>query len=139
MFLIQVRKVIGVFFGAYSRIRSIMLTLTAILFTTLYTGLLYSIIYTFFESFPLIYIDVYHFSPGSNALAFLSIFISLFFLAVPTYVLYFRYRVESRIKKHGMGPPEDFLKIGLYPCFCTPIGLFIFGSSPPFQLIAIHL
>lgn len=89
------------------------------------------IVYTFFESFPLVYQNVYGFSSGSQGLAFFAVFIALL-VVVPLYLLHFRYRVESKIKTSGMGAPEDLLKIGLFPCFITPIGLFIFGK--PFTL-----
>jgi hypothetical protein len=107
--------------------------LIAILYTTIYTSLLYAIIYSFFESFPLVYIDVYGFSTGSMGIAFLSIFVGISII-VPLYMLQFKYTVEAKIKKHGMGAPEEFMKMALYTSFLAPAGLFIFGTLLPFLI-----
>jgi MFS transporter, DHA1 family, multidrug resistance protein len=97
-----------------------------VLFTTVFTGLVYGILYTYFEAFPLVYQEVYKFSPGVLGLAFLAFFVSQM-IYVPVWVFQHRYIFEKRIKLHGMGPVEDFLKEALYGCFLLPISLFIFG------------
>ena len=45
----------------------------SILFITIYTALMYGIYYSFFEAFPFVYGDMYHFSNGEQGLAFLSL------------------------------------------------------------------
>jgi len=48
----------------------------AVLFTNVYTMLVYGIYYSFFEAFPLVYPVMYHFNPGEAGLAFLPIVIA---------------------------------------------------------------
>ena len=36
----------------------------AVLFTTLHTGLIYGLLYTYFEAFPIAHVSVYHFGLG---------------------------------------------------------------------------
>jgi DHA1 family multidrug resistance protein-like MFS transporter len=47
----------------------------SILFINLYTALVYGIYYSFFESFPLVYIGMYGFSIGIMGVVFVSIII----------------------------------------------------------------
>ncbi|RMX77388.1 hypothetical protein D0868_16623 [Hortaea werneckii] len=44
-----------------------------ILYADIYSSLCYAIFYSFFESFPFVYSDIYGFSPGEQGLAFLSV------------------------------------------------------------------
>lgn len=99
----------------------------AVLFTTVFTGLIYGILYTYFEAFPLVYQEEYGFSPGILGIGFLTMFASQL-IYVPIWMLQHRYIAERRTKLHGMGPVEDFLKEALFPCFLIPVGLFIFGK-----------
>jgi DHA1 family multidrug resistance protein-like MFS transporter len=47
----------------------------SILFINLYTALVYGIYYSFFESFPLVYIGMYGFSIGIMGVVFISVII----------------------------------------------------------------
>lgn len=99
----------------------------AVLYTTFYTGLVYGIFYTYFEVFPMVYGDIYGFSLGSQSLCFLAVAVTQ--AIVPAvYLCYFKFVFEARIKKHGMGPIEDFLVPGLAAAWLLPAGLFIFGK-----------
>jgi DHA1 family multidrug resistance protein-like MFS transporter len=106
-------------------------------FTTIYTALVYGIFYSFFESFPLVYTELYRFNLGESSLPFLAVIVSLA-IAMPLYLGYYRWFVEPRVKVNGFGPPEERLIPGLFATFCVPIGLFIFGESPdPCMLIIV--
>ena len=83
--------------------------------------------YSFFESFPLVYPEIYHFNLGESCLPFLAIVVGLL-ICVPAYVAYYYYIVEPRVKVNGFGPPEDRLIPGLFCTFFVPIGMFIFGE-----------
>jgi DHA1 family multidrug resistance protein-like MFS transporter len=102
----------------------------AVLFTTLYTGLIYGLIYTYFEAFPIAYVNVHHFDLGELGLTFLSILVSLL-VAVPVYMIYFRVVVEQRLFKNlseGVGSLEQFLLAGVWVSWVLPAGLFLFGK-----------
>ncbi|OOF98667.1 hypothetical protein ASPCADRAFT_162317 [Aspergillus carbonarius ITEM 5010] len=98
----------------------------AILFVNVYTSLIYGIYYSFFEVFPLVYIDMYHFNLGQMGLVFLSIAVALA-IAVPLYFLYLNKVFEPEIRTQGLMSPERRLIPALFACFLPPIGLFLFG------------
>jgi len=98
----------------------------AIGFTAGYIALCYSIYYSFFEVFPIVYMERYGFSLGELGLTFLSIIASTV-IAIAGYYSYLYYVVEPDIKAHGFGKPERRLIPALYASFLLPIGLFIFG------------
>lgn len=100
----------------------------AVLFTTFFTGLIYGIFYTFFEVFPIVYGEIYHFTISSIGLSFLTVIIAVV-VSTPLYMLYFRSRMEPRIVKFGNGTPEFYLAASMWTCWLLPAGLFIFGES----------
>jgi len=99
----------------------------AIGFTAIYTALVYGIYYSFFEAFPLVYIDMYGFNLGVMGLCFLSITVGVI-IAIAIYWAYNYIKVEPEIRAYGLGPPERRLIPALVASFLCPIGLFIFGS-----------
>lgn len=105
----------------------------AVLFTTVYLALGYSIYYSFFESFPLVYQRIYSFGLGATALAFLSIAGGLM-VTSPILIWYMRHS-EKRLAKMDTVPPEERLPPGIAGSVLIPVGLFIFGW---FSSQAIH-
>ncbi|OCL02965.1 MFS general substrate transporter [Glonium stellatum] len=100
----------------------------AMLFTTIYTALIYGIYYSFFESFPLVYQGIYGFNLGQIGLAFLAVLVGLI-VAVIVYCAYFYFIADPKMAKAEPGtvPPEARLWPGLVATFAIPIGLFIFA------------
>lgn len=100
----------------------------AVLFSTVYTALIYGIYYSFFESFPLVYQDIYGFNLGELGLAFIAVLIGLI-VAVVVYCAYFYFIGDPKMAKMEPGtvPPEARLWPGLVATFFIPVGLFIFG------------
>ncbi|KAF2398427.1 MFS general substrate transporter [Trichodelitschia bisporula] len=98
----------------------------AVGFTALYTSLIYGIYYSFFEAFPLVYNEMYHFNLGEAGLAFLSITVGVF-LSIVSYWSYVRFVMEPDIMKNGLGAPEKRLVPALFASLLCPAGLFIFG------------
>lgn len=95
-------------------------------FTAGYVALCYGIYYSFFEAFPLVYMDLYGFNVGEMGLTFLSITVGVI-LSIILYYAYIWYVVEPDIRAHGLGAPEKRLIPALASSFLLPIGLFIFG------------
>ncbi|KAF2716178.1 putative caffeine resistance protein 5 [Polychaeton citri CBS 116435] len=98
----------------------------AIGYTAFYISLCYGIYYSFFEAFPLVYIDLYGFGIGEMGLTFLSITVGVV-VSVIAYYLYLYYKVEPDIVKYGLGAPEKRLIPAIFSSFFLPAGLFIFG------------
>jgi DHA1 family multidrug resistance protein-like MFS transporter len=98
----------------------------AVAFTALYTALIYGIYYSFFEAFPLVYIDMYGFTLGKMGLTFLAISVGVI-IAIAMYWAYLYFSVIPWVKANGFASPERRLLPALLFTWLCPIGLFIFG------------
>ena len=98
----------------------------SIAFTSVYTALMYALFYSFFEAFPLVYIDIYHFNLGELGVVFLSAAVG-FGIGTLVYMSWIKWYSTPRIAKNGFGSPEDALLPGLGAAFLMPIGMFIYG------------
>ncbi|EXJ77123.1 hypothetical protein A1O3_10281 [Capronia epimyces CBS 606.96] len=98
----------------------------ALLFMTLYMGLIYAILYSFFESLPLVYPVMYGFSPTSTSLIWLvtapAVTIGFFFHCV-----WLSKRVQSKIQRGTFGELEGFLEMGVVGGILMPLSLFMFA------------
>ncbi|KAH9221510.1 major facilitator superfamily domain-containing protein [Leptodontidium sp. 2 PMI_412] len=98
----------------------------AVLFSTVYTSLLYGIFYSFFESTPQVFPKIYHFSLGASGLPYLSATVAILVIS-PIYMGYWYFFVERPLAVKGLGPPEDRLKVGLVGSVIIPSGLFLYA------------
>ncbi|QIW99372.1 hypothetical protein AMS68_004890 [Peltaster fructicola] len=98
----------------------------AIAYVTFYTALVYGIYYSFFEAFPIVYVERYGFSLGELGLAFLSIIVAVV-IAIAIYYSYLHWVIDPDMKKNGPGLPERRLIPALFASILLPVGLFIFG------------
>ncbi|KAK8022747.1 MFS general substrate transporter [Apiospora rasikravindrae] len=96
-----------------------------ILLVDLYAGLLYGVLFLWFESFPLVYGDIYHFSSGQQGLVFLGIFVFAA-ITIPLFLIWTRYRIVPKMRD-GTFVPESLLPPTFVGCFALPICLFWFG------------
>src|SRR5947207_15505919 len=96
------------------------------LFTNLYTALVYGIYSSASEELPILCVGSYGFNLGQMGLTFLSISVSVA-LAIPSYWAYTYYIVEPEIKTKGITVPERCLIPALFVSFLLPAGLFMFG------------
>ncbi|TRM59986.1 major facilitator superfamily domain-containing protein [Schizophyllum amplum] len=108
----------------------LMLTEPIVLSLNVYIALIYSILYVWFESFPLVFEGVYGFSLGIEGVAYVGILVG----AVVTYACYCVYAkliMESLFEPDERGCvrmiPEDRLPPAFVGCWCIPICMFFFG------------
>ena len=99
-----------------------------VMYSTVYTGLTYGIYYSFFESFPMVFNDIYGFNLGQIGFAFLSVLAGLA-VAVALLCGYLYFIAPKKFSKLDPMPPEARLFPGLFATFLIPIGLMIFGPS----------
>ncbi|KAK4547242.1 hypothetical protein LTR36_000897 [Oleoguttula mirabilis] len=92
----------------------------------LYIALIYGILYIWFESFVIVFIDIYGFTLGEEGLAYLGILAGAF-LVIPPFFLYLKYYLEPRFDENGDIKPEERLIPAFVGGFCIPICLFWFG------------
>lgn len=97
-----------------------MLTLLCI-----YSGLILSLLYLFFVSYPYVFRTVYDFNEQQTGFAFIGLSVGCL-LAGPTVIVNKRY-VTRQIEKRGEYQPELQLPQTVIGAIIIPIGLFIFG------------
>lgn len=103
-----------------------MLTHPAVAFANIYTCLIYGLYYTFFESFPRVYLGVYHFTYMQTGLAFSSITLGALLGTLVFLPWAFRWAKLAKSTPPA-SRPERCLVPGLYASFVVPCGLLIFG------------
>lgn len=94
----------------------------------LYIALIYGLLYLWFESFPIVFIGIYGFSPGTEGLAFLGILLGSFIVMVPFFIYNHKY-VEPQFNDRGQLRPEIRLQPAFVGAFLIPVCLFWFGWS----------
>lgn len=99
----------------------------AILFTNVYTGLVYAIYYSFFEVFPLVYPPIYGFNLEETSITFVCIIVASI-IGATSYILYQRLYLIPDIQKNGFRAPENRLVPSLWAIIFPTIGLFLFGK-----------
>ena len=110
-----------------------LLTDAVVLVISIYTSLLYAIIYDFFVIIPFAFVSIRRFKPESIGLIYLTLFIG-FAMAAGNY-LFIQGAINRRIgAKSGKTtlPPETSLIHAIYGCALAPVGLFLFAWTVPF-------
>ncbi|KAF4342725.1 Caffeine resistance 5 [Fusarium beomiforme] len=100
-----------------------------IVFTlNLYIALIYGLLYIWFESFPIVFREIYGFSLGIQGLAFLGILIAVF-IVLPPFIWYQHKYIEPKFNEDGELKPEWRLPPSFVGAFAILICLFWFGWS----------
>ena len=99
-----------------------------VFFLNLYIALVYGLLYIWFESFPIVFIEIYHFNLGQEGLAFLGIFVGAL-IVIPPYFLWLYFVQEKQMNENGECLPEKRLLPACVGGFAIPICLFWFGWS----------
>ncbi|KAL6716876.1 GTPase-activating protein [Lecanora helva] len=94
----------------------------------LYLALIYGLLYLWFESFPIVFFNIYHFTLGTEGLAFLGILIGTWIIMIPYFYYNYKY-VEPQFDASGRLRPEIRLQPAFVGAFLIPICLFWFGWS----------
>lgn len=92
----------------------------------LYIALIYGIQYIWFESFPIVFVDIYGFSLGKEGLAFIGILLGVV-VVLPPFFWYMHKFVEPKFNDKGELKPEYRLPPAFAGALCIPICLFWFG------------
>ncbi|KAL4954121.1 major facilitator superfamily domain-containing protein [Aspergillus filifer] len=92
----------------------------------LYAGLLYGILFLWFESFPIVFGDIYGFSSGEAGLAFLGILVFTI-LTAPLYLLWLNKSLIPKMKSGTGFKPEMVLPPTFIGAVALPICLFWFA------------
>jgi DHA1 family multidrug resistance protein-like MFS transporter len=107
--------------------RAFVLTFTEpiVLLMDLYAGLLYGVLFMWFESFPVVFGGIYKFTSGQQGLVFVGILVFTL-ISVPLYLVWVGKSLVPAMKS-GKFKPEMTLPPAFVGCFVLPICLFWFG------------
>ncbi|KAJ7147655.1 major facilitator superfamily domain-containing protein [Mycena crocata] len=114
-------------------VRPLVLSMEPVLmFANVYSGFIYAIFYLWFEAFPLVFSEIYHFNQGVSGLPFLGFLVSGS-ITYTVYCLYQMYHIAPRYARAAAAnkqvPPEIKLEIGLMASIFIPASVLIFGFA----------
>lgn len=105
---------------------SLLITEPIILALDLYIALIYGVLYIWFECFPIVFVDIYHFSLGTLGLAYLGLLTGIIVVFAP-FIWYHHKYTEPKFNENGELKPELRLPPAFFGAFAIPICLFWFG------------
>ena len=101
-------------------------------FCSLYIGFNFSVLFGFFDAFPIVFQGVYGFDLGKSGLTWLAVLVGCFFavatvIVVDHYTFRREYQDSLREGRGGLIAPEHRLYTAMVGSLGLPIGLFWFG------------
>jgi MFS transporter, DHA1 family, multidrug resistance protein len=97
-----------------------------VLALNLYIGLIYALLYIWFESFPIVFIGIYRWREQLLGLSFLGIFVGAL-ITIPPFFAYMYWVQEPKYNDKGELKPEQRMPVAIFGAFLVPICLFWFG------------
>ncbi|KAF2472291.1 benomyl/methotrexate resistance protein [Lindgomyces ingoldianus] len=94
----------------------------------LYIALIYGLLYIWFESFPIVFVEIYGFNLGQEGLAFLGLLVGAL-IALTCLFSWLYFYQEKQFNSNGNLQPEKRLPPAMVGAFFVPICLFWFGWS----------
>lgn len=94
----------------------------------LYIALIYGLLYIWFESFPIVFTQIYNLSLGLEGTAFAGILVGVL-IVLPPFIFYQMRYIEPKFNADGQLQPEWRLPPSFVGAFCIPLCLFWFGWS----------
>lgn len=106
-----------------------MLALDPVIFvSSLYSGILLAIIYLFFVVYPIVFRDIYQFTPGQTSMTFIAITVGMKLTAF-TYPIWTRVYKKLTAANDDKEQPEYHLPQLIAGSILVPIGLCIFAAT----------
>ncbi|KAI0061852.1 MFS transporter [Artomyces pyxidatus] len=99
-----------------------------VLAINMYIGLIYALLYIWFESFPIVFIGIYHFKVQLLGLAFLGVLLGAF-VVIPPFFYYLHYYQEPKHNENGDLKPEERMPVAIVGSLLIPICMLWFGWS----------
>ncbi|KAK4624702.1 Caffeine resistance protein 5 [Fulvia fulva] len=94
----------------------------------LYLGLIYALLYCWFEAFPLVFNGIYHFNLGELGLSYIGLLVGAVIFTIP-YFYWIRKKIEPNTNEDGTIAPEKRLPAAIVGSLFLPICLFWVGWS----------
>lgn len=86
----------------------------------LYIALIYGLLYIWFESFVIVFVEIYGFGLGAEGLAYMGIFVGAL-ITIPPFFYYLYYYLEPQFDENGELQPEKRLYTCCVGAFCIPM------------------
>jgi MFS transporter, DHA1 family, multidrug resistance protein len=86
----------------------------------LYIALIYGLLYIWFESFVIVFVEIHHFSISQEGLSFLGLLIGAIII-IPPFFLFLYYHLEPQFDEKGELQPEKRLPPAFVGAFCIPM------------------
>ncbi|KAL8950689.1 MAG: hypothetical protein Q9222_003275 [Ikaeria aurantiellina] len=93
-----------------------------------YIALVYGLLYIWFESFPIVFMEIYKFNLSEEGLAFVGILVGAI-IVIPPFFYYLHRYLEPQFNDRGELKPELRLPPSMVGAFFIPVCLFWFGWS----------
>lgn len=102
-----------------------------VLLINLFIALVYSVLYLWFEAFPIVFLEAKHFTLVELGVSYVSIMLGII-IACAIYIPVVIHIFTKRVLKNEVIYPEVFIPTCIVGSVLMPIGIFIFGwtSSP---------
>ncbi|KAH8984843.1 multidrug resistance protein-like protein [Lactarius akahatsu] len=97
-----------------------------VLVLNVYIGLIYALLYIWFESFLIVFVGIYHWREQMLGLSFLGIFVGVF-MVIPPFFAYLYFVQEPKYNEKGELKPEERMPIAIVGALIVPICLLWFG------------
>ncbi|CUM63889.1 uncharacterized protein PRCAT00001477001 [Priceomyces carsonii] len=97
-----------------------------VLAINIYLGLIYSIVYLWFEAYPIVFGEMYKFGLVTTGLSYLSIVLGGVFGALIYIPLTYKNFTIPSLKREDISP-ESVLFVAIIGAVLMPVGIFIFG------------
>lgn len=97
-----------------------------VLLINVYIGLVYSIMYLWFEAFPIVFLEVKGFTLIEMGTAYISIMIGII-IGASFYVPWIHHKFTKKLLDGKDVVPEVFIPLAIVGSVLMPIGVFIFG------------
>ncbi|CUM64617.1 uncharacterized protein PRCAT00002225001 [Priceomyces carsonii] len=104
-----------------------------VLLINIYLALVYSVLYLWFEAFPIVYLDIFDFSIVEEGACFSSLLIGVILGSI-CYVTFIYFKFTLKLLRHETVYPEVFTPMGIVGGSLLPCGLFIFAWSSTRQV-----
>ncbi|KAJ7619344.1 major facilitator superfamily domain-containing protein [Roridomyces roridus] len=133
---LTLRMIANVFKTALARPIIYLFTEPVVMLVSIYLSVLYGILYGFFEAFTVVYLEIRGFSSTSYGLTYISLGLGFLFacvlLATIGQKLYLK-SAEVDAQRGLPTQPEARLALAYYGAILSPISLFIFAWTAPFN------
>ncbi|GEQ67883.1 hypothetical protein JCM33374_g1549 [Metschnikowia sp. JCM 33374] len=97
-----------------------------VLLINIYLGLVYAIVYLWFEAFPIVFFEMYGFTLVQMGASYVSLIVGIY-IGLACYVPYVYKTFTKRILRGDVVTPEVHLPLCIFGSILSPIGLFIFA------------